>query len=146
MRSNLQPSLFEGHRFTLKESMQLSLDSLREYGQRYHHWCVAYSGGKDSSSTVTFIAWAILTGQIDPPDRWGLEAILDIQNRVNAAANGRPLIDLVNAEEESRIKELWSLNTWPNGWSGDEVVGSVPIDSRRVTDAGDIVTQRLLVR
>lgn len=414
MRSNKQPSLYEGQRFTLKDSIQLSLDSLREYGQRYRHWSVAYSGGKDSSSTVTFIAWAILTGQVDPPNslivmyadtrqeliplahaaalllqalrdkgietqvvlpelddrfyvymfgrgvpppsntfrwctsqlkiepmeraleqravglglgevieadgkpkyqnfgekmlimtgvrigesaardariavscskdsgecgqgwfytalpeniadtlapllhwrlchvfdwlyfydhvhgfpqvgkiadvygedevrtgcvgcnlasrdtallrlldyhdaewgylrplleikpmfaelkkpgnrkrksdaeyrkdgtpakniqrlgpltmkarEWGLNRVLEIQDEVNAAAHGRPTVDLINREEETRIRELWSLNTWPNGWSGDELVGSVPIDAKRVTKDGRIVVQGLLVR
>lgn len=51
----------------LDEAMALSLDSLREYGKRYAHWAITYSGGKDSSATVTFVAWAIKTGQIQAP-------------------------------------------------------------------------------
>lgn len=77
---------------------------------------------------------------------WGLAQVLDIQRRVNEAANGRPGIDLVNAEEEARIRELWYLGTWPNGWDGDEITGDTPIDSILVTDGGDLVTQPLLVR
>jgi DNA sulfur modification protein DndC len=34
----------------------------------YHHWAVAYSGGKDSSATVTFVAWAIKTGMVKKPE------------------------------------------------------------------------------
>ncbi|MBX3050837.1 MAG: phosphoadenosine phosphosulfate reductase family protein [Caldilineaceae bacterium] len=63
-----QISLFESERHELKDSIATSLASLREYGQRYRHWCVAYSGGKDSTATVTFVAWAIQSGQVAPPE------------------------------------------------------------------------------
>ena len=63
-----QLSLFEDVRLRLDDSIELSLNSLREYGRRYAHWAVAYSGGKDSSATATFVAWAVNTGQVDPPE------------------------------------------------------------------------------
>jgi DNA sulfur modification protein DndC len=63
-----QLSLFESDRLRLDGAIELSLASLSEYGQRYRHWCVAYSGGKDSSATVLFVAWAIKTGQVAPPE------------------------------------------------------------------------------
>lgn len=75
---------------------------------------------------------------------FGLNSILDIQQRINDAANGRPEIDLINTEEESRIRELWALNTWPNGWVGDEIVGDVPIDAIKVI-GDELITQPLLV-
>lgn len=54
-----------------------------------------------------------------------LEKVLGIQAEVNEAATalGRPCVDILNAEEEARIRELIALNTWPNGWSGDEPLG-----------------------
>jgi len=63
-----QLSLFDSTRLNLDGAIQLSLDSLREYGSRYNHWALAYSGGKDSSATVTFVAWAIITGKVAPPE------------------------------------------------------------------------------
>lgn len=63
-----QLSLFEGARLTLEQAVQLSLESLRAYGSLYSHWAVAYSGGKDSSATVSFVAWAIRTGQVPAPE------------------------------------------------------------------------------
>lgn len=63
-----QPSLFEDYRLGLNDAIELSLASLQEYGQRYRHWAVAYSGGKDSSATATFVAWAIQTGRVSPPE------------------------------------------------------------------------------
>lgn len=62
-----QISLFESDRLNLEGALELSIASLREYGQRYRHWCVAYSGGKDSSATVTFVAWAIKSGAVPAP-------------------------------------------------------------------------------
>jgi DNA sulfur modification protein DndC len=63
-----QLSLFEDQRLTLDGAIELSLASLREYGQRYCHWACAYSGGKDSSATVAFVAWAIRSGLVPAPE------------------------------------------------------------------------------
>lgn len=63
-----QSSFFDNQRLTLNSAINLSIASLREYGQRYRHWAIAYSGGKDSTATVAFVAWAIRTGLITPPD------------------------------------------------------------------------------
>jgi DNA sulfur modification protein DndC len=51
-----------------------------------------------------------------------LEKILGIQARVNEAAErlGRPGIDLINAEEEARIRALIAARTFPQKWDGDE--------------------------
>lgn len=54
-------------RLTLEDAINLSVASLTEYGQRYRHWCIAYSGGKDSTATVTFVAWAIRAGLVPAP-------------------------------------------------------------------------------
>lgn len=61
--------------------------------------------------------------------RYGLAQVLRIQEDVNSAAReqGRPLIDLINEEEHIRILELMAANTWPDGWSGDEVHADVPL-------------------
>lgn len=63
-----QPSLF-GQQMTLGQAIDLSLNSLRAYGEQYPIWSVAYSGGKDSSATVAFVAWAIKSGRVPAPDR-----------------------------------------------------------------------------
>jgi len=64
---NRSPSLFEAERLTLVDSIALTVDSLRVYGERYKHWAIAYSGGKDSSATVTLVAHLIETGEIPAP-------------------------------------------------------------------------------
>ncbi|MDG3721560.1 phosphoadenosine phosphosulfate reductase [Pseudomonas aeruginosa] len=60
----------------------------------------------------------------------GLERVLAIQAECNAAADrlGRPRIDLINAEEEARIRELIAAGTWPDGWDGDEPIATTPLD------------------
>lgn len=61
-------SLFDDQRTTLEDAIQMSIASLTEYGQRYRHWAVAYSGGKDSSATVAFVAWAVRSGLVPRPE------------------------------------------------------------------------------
>lgn len=68
MNPHRQQSLFEDQRLTFREAIEISLASLSAYGDRYRHWCVAYSGGKDSSATVSFVQWAIKTGQVKAPE------------------------------------------------------------------------------
>ena len=59
-----------------------------------------------------------------------LGRVLDIQARCNRAADalGRPRVDILDADEERRIRELIALETWPDGWSGTEPRADVPLD------------------
>lgn len=61
----------------------------------------------------------------------GLDRILGIQAQINAAARAqrRPEISLLNAEEEARIRELIALETWPDGWEGDEPSGDTVMET-----------------
>jgi DNA sulfur modification protein DndC len=61
-------SLFENERLSLERSIELSVESLRHYGSLYKHWAIAFSGGKDSSATVTLVVDLIEKGQIPKPD------------------------------------------------------------------------------
>lgn len=60
-----------------------------------------------------------------------LDRILAIQNECNAAARalGSPEISLIDAEEEARIRELIALETWPQGWDGDEPTGDTVMET-----------------
>lgn len=78
---------------------------------------------------------------VDNPGRMGplkletrlyaLDRVLDIQSRVNegARAGGRPLLDMLNDEEEARVRELIAAKTWPNRWTGDELSGDEWIEA-----------------
>lgn len=62
--------------------------------------------------------------------REALVTVLGIQSKINEAAQrtGRPIIDLINPEEEGRIVELIDANTWPRKWTGDEPHGDELLD------------------
>lgn len=72
-----------------------------------------------------------------------LDTVLAIQSEVNESARklGRPEVDILNAVEETRIRELIALNTWPDGWSGTEPVANQPY----VGWSGDGTKQPLLL-
>lgn len=61
---------------------------------------------------------------------WALEQIVAIQRDCNEAAVrlGRPGVDILNMEEEARIRELIAAGTWPNGWAGDEPTADTPME------------------
>lgn len=60
-------SLFENDRLSLDRSIELSAESLRHYGSLYKHWAIAFSGGKDSSATVTLVADLLDKGLVPRP-------------------------------------------------------------------------------
>jgi DNA sulfur modification protein DndC len=51
-----------------------------------------------------------------------LDRVRGSQGQINTApcATGGPKMDLINAEEQARIRELIALETRPQGWDGDE--------------------------
>lgn len=63
----IQPTLWDSERQTFKDSLEQTIGSLEAYGRNYKHWAVAFSGGKDSSATVTVVAHLIETGRIPAP-------------------------------------------------------------------------------
>ena len=65
--SIIAPTLFEGSRMTLDEAKALSIASLNAYLDRYDHIALAFSGGKDSSATLTFIVYCIKNNLIKKP-------------------------------------------------------------------------------
>lgn len=60
-------TLFDGARLTMEDSIRLTIESLRTYGRTHEHWGIAYSGGKDSSATVTIVAHLLAEGAIPKP-------------------------------------------------------------------------------
>ena len=68
--STLRPQrdFFEsGRRLQMTESIDLTVQSLQAYGPDHEHWGIAWSGGKDSSATLTLICWLIDTGRVKAP-------------------------------------------------------------------------------
>lgn len=54
-------------RMQMDESIRRTAESLRSYGERYDDWCLAWSGGKDSTATLTVVCWMIDCGMVPRP-------------------------------------------------------------------------------
>lgn len=65
--SQRQPTLFDGGRSSLQESIETTAASLTAYGAAYDHWAIAFSGGKDSATVVSLVCWLISTGRVKAP-------------------------------------------------------------------------------
>jgi DNA sulfur modification protein DndC len=63
-----QASYFDDHRMTLMDSLELTAQNMHAYAGAYRHWAIAYSGGKDSTATVTAILYLLAQGRIPAPD------------------------------------------------------------------------------
>jgi DNA sulfur modification protein DndC len=64
----VQPTLFDEQRMGFAEALEMTAMSLMAYASSHRHWCIAYSGGKDSSATVTAVVHLILTGRVPAPE------------------------------------------------------------------------------
>lgn len=63
-----QASIFAGsRRLQMTESIELTIQSLRSHAVEHEHWCIAWSGGKDSSATLTLIMWLLDSGRVPTP-------------------------------------------------------------------------------
>lgn len=63
-----QTSIFDGgRRLQMTESIELTIQSLRAHAVEHEHWCIAWSGGKDSSATLTLICWLLDIGRVQRP-------------------------------------------------------------------------------
>jgi DNA sulfur modification protein DndC len=51
----------------MTESIKLTVESMQAYGPLFEHWCIAWSGGKDSTTLLTLIVWLIDSKQIAAP-------------------------------------------------------------------------------
>lgn len=68
MKAPAQSSIFTGStRLQMTESIELTIQSMQVYGPQHAHWGVAWSGGKDSSATLTLLCWLLDTGKIERP-------------------------------------------------------------------------------
>ncbi len=64
-----QSGFFDGgQRLQKTESIELTVQSLLAYGASHKHWGLAWSGGKDSSATLTMVMWLLETGRVPAPE------------------------------------------------------------------------------
>jgi DNA sulfur modification protein DndC len=62
-----QINLFTGTRLQMNESIELTIQSLKAYCDRYEHVCIAWSGGKDSTTLLTLYIYLLEAGLIPKP-------------------------------------------------------------------------------
>jgi DNA sulfur modification protein DndC len=64
-----QSTLFADARLRYDDAMQMTVESLRAYGPQHPVWCVAWSGGKDSTALLTVVLHLLATGALAAPER-----------------------------------------------------------------------------
>jgi len=62
-----QLSLFDEGRQDLARAIDLTAEAVNAYADRSDHWVVTFSGGKDSTATLTLLHWLIQTGRVPKP-------------------------------------------------------------------------------
>lgn len=65
--SLLQTALFGEDRLYPARALALTAESLREYGPRYAHWALAFSGGKDSGAALAAVLALLVSGAVPAP-------------------------------------------------------------------------------
>ncbi|MCD8178071.1 MAG: phosphoadenosine phosphosulfate reductase family protein [Tannerellaceae bacterium] len=61
-------NLFGIKKISVGECQDLTILSLKAYAYTHKHWVIAWSGGKDSTATMTMVIYLILSGQIERPE------------------------------------------------------------------------------
>lgn len=64
-----QGTLWENSRLDKDEAIMLTRESLLTHAVSHPHWCIAWSGGKDSSTLLTLIIFLIQSGAVPAPQR-----------------------------------------------------------------------------
>lgn len=65
---NHQPTLFDDQRMGFSEALEITAQSLNAWATSHRHWAIAYSGGKDSSATLTAVLQLIKDGRVKAPE------------------------------------------------------------------------------
>lgn len=62
-------TLFDADRLSLDDALGITEASLLSHAPGHDHWCVAFSGGKDSTATLTAVIHLIEAGRVPRPRR-----------------------------------------------------------------------------
>ncbi|HEY9610523.1 hypothetical protein [Allocoleopsis sp.] len=65
----MQLNLFDDTRLTQQEAVDLTAEYLADYFTSYKHVAIAFSGGKDSSATVSTVIHLIESGRVPKPEK-----------------------------------------------------------------------------
>lgn len=61
-------NLFGIEKISVGDCQELTIRSLEAYAYNHKHWVIAWSGGKDSTATMTLVIYLIISGQITQPE------------------------------------------------------------------------------
>jgi DNA sulfur modification protein DndC len=61
-------SYWEDQRLTFADALEMTAQTIDQYGSQYPHWTISFSGGKDSTTTLAVIWHLIETGRIAAPE------------------------------------------------------------------------------
>lgn len=65
-----EPTLFDSApRLNMADSIRMTAETLCQYRERFANWQVSWSGGKDSTATLTVLIWMIECGMVQAPER-----------------------------------------------------------------------------
>ncbi len=64
----MNDNLFGIEKISVGDCQELTIQSLKAYAYSHRHWVIAWSGGKDSTATMTLVLYLILSGQIEQPE------------------------------------------------------------------------------
>lgn len=56
-------------RLNMLDSIRITIETLNEYRERFENWVIAWSGGKNSTATVTLIIYLIDSGKVKAPKK-----------------------------------------------------------------------------
>ncbi|HOD84689.1 MAG TPA: phosphoadenosine phosphosulfate reductase family protein [Phycisphaerae bacterium] len=62
-------TMYDGQRISMRESIDITIASLQAHAEKYRHWAIAWSGGKDSTTLLTLAIWLIQSGRVKRPER-----------------------------------------------------------------------------
>lgn len=65
--NNLFSNIHQGYGWD--QAADMTLRSMQAYATQHSTWCLAWSGGKDSTATVTYIIYLLQSGQLTKPER-----------------------------------------------------------------------------
>lgn len=103
---------------TIYAEMKKPENRLRKFGEKLADGSLAANQGR--LGPLTFDARRRFLGEIE-----------SIQNEINTSGRDietQPFVSLIAYHEKARIIELIEAETWPNGWSGDEMRGDLMTD------------------
>jgi DNA sulfur modification protein DndC len=68
MNNISQATLFDDQRMSWDDAMETTAQSLIAFGGGYRHWALAYSGGKDSTATLSVVIHLLDSGRVPKPE------------------------------------------------------------------------------